>query len=170
LPIEPTILAQPELLPQMDKSLPLGDPTSTSLIPSAGPGSGGGIGTGKGGGVGPGRGLGYGPGEGGNTGGGSFAIGGGDNAVRSKPQFLFLPRPDWTEEGRRNRIQGQVLLSATFGADGQVKEIRVIRGLGYGLDEKAIEAAKLIRFIPARDLNGRPIDYRMSIKVDFRLL
>lgn len=170
LPVEPTILAQPELLPKMDNSLPLGDPTSTSLIPSAGPGSGGGIGTGRGGGVGPGRGLGYGPGEGGNTGGGSFAIGGGDGAVRSKPQFLFLPRPDWTEEGRRNRIQGQVLLSATFGADGQVKDIRVIRGLGYGLDEKAIEAAKLIKFIPARDFNGRYIDYRMNIKVDFRLL
>lgn len=168
LPVEPTLMAQPELLPQMDRSLQLGDPTSISMIPSTGPGSHGGMGTGSEGGVGPGRGPGYGPGEGGGTGGGRFQVGGGN--IRSRPQILNSPRPDWTEEARRNRIQGQVLLSATFGADGRVRDIRVIRGLGYGLDEKAIEAAKLIKFIPARDLNGRPIDYRMTIRVDFRLL
>lgn len=168
LPVEPTIRAQPELLPQMDRTLPLGDPTSISMIPSAGPGSGGGIGTGSGGGVGPGRGIGYGPGEGWNTGGGRAQLGGGN--VRSRPQILNRPRPDWTEEARRNRIQGVVLLSATFGADGVVRDIRVLRGLGYGLDEKAIEAAKRIRFIPARDLQGRPIDYRLTIRVEFRLL
>jgi protein TonB len=171
LPVEPTIMAQPELLPQMDKNLPLGDPNSTSLIPSAGPGSGDGIGTGKGGGVGPGSGIGYGPGEGWNTGGGQPGIGGGDGSrARSRPQILTRPRPDWTEEARRNRIQGEVVLSATFGADGTVREIRVIRGLGYGLDEKAIEAARLIKFIPAKDVNGRAVDVRMNIKVDFRLL
>jgi TonB family protein len=170
LPVEPTIMAQPELLPQTNRNLPFGDPTSISLIPSAGPGSGGGIGTGRGGGVGPGSGPGYGPGEGGNTGGGRFGIGGGDRAVRSRPQILNQPRPDWTEEARRNRIQGEVLLSATFAADGEVRNIRIVRGLGYGLDEKAIEAAKLIRFVPARDPSGNSIDYRMTIRVDFRLL
>jgi TonB family protein len=170
LPVEPTIMVQPELLPKTDKNLQLGDPTSISMIPSSGSGSGGGIGTGRGGGVGPGKGPGYGPGEGGNTGGGRFGIGGGDSTVRSQPQLLNKPRPDWTEEARRNRIQGEVLLSATFGSDGQVRDVRVIRGLGYGLDEKAIEAAKLIRFVPARDFNGRSIDFRMSIRVDFRLL
>jgi len=90
--------------------------------------------------------------------------------VRSRPQVLNQPRPDWTEEARRNRIQGEVLLSATFAADGEVRNIRIVRGLGYGLDEKAIEAAKLIRFVPARDPSGNPIDYRMTIRVDFRLL
>jgi periplasmic protein TonB len=171
LPTEPTIMAQPELLPQTNKNLPFGDPTSISMIPSAGPGSGGGIGTGKGGGVGSGRGIGYGPGEGWNTGGGGPAVGGGDGrTARIQPQILTRPRPDWTEEARRNRIQGEVFLSATFGADGQIREIRVIRGLGYGLDEKAIEAAKLIKFVPARDINGQSVDVRMSIRVDFRLL
>lgn len=171
LPVEPTIQAQPELLPQMAQNLPLGDPTSLSTIPSAGPGSGGGIGTGRGGGVGPGRGVGYGPGEGWNVGGGQPRIGGGDQSLAaSQPQILNKPRPDWTEEARRNRIQGRVVLSATFGADGIVRDIRVVRGLGYGLDEKAIEAAKKIQFIPARDARGRPIDYRLTIYVDFTLL
>lgn len=172
LPVEPTIMAQPELIPKMDPNLPLGDPSSRSMIPSDGPGSGGGIGTGKGGGVGSGDGLGVGPGRGYNIGGGDPSLGGGDRdrMVQSRPQILNRPRPDWTEEARRNRIQGEVILSATFAADGTVREIRVIRGLGYGLDEKAIEAAKLIKFIPARDHMGRPIDFRQSIRVDFRLL
>jgi TonB family protein len=168
LPVLPTIMAQPELLPKLDLSLPLGDPTSHSSIPSSGPGSGGGIGTGQGGGVGPGRGVGYGPGEGWNTGGGAPRLGGGD--IASRPIITFKPRPEWTEEARRNRIQGVVVLSATFGADGKIKHVRVIRGLGYGLDEKAIEAALRIRFVPARDARGNPVDWRGTIYVEFHLL
>jgi TonB family protein len=170
LPVLPTVQAQPELIPQTNQNLPFGDPTSVSMIPSAGPGSGGGIGTGSGGGVGPGRGVGVGPGEGWNTGGGSPRIGGGDRPARTGPQILNNPRPDWTEEARRNRIQGEVWLDVIFGADGQVRGVRIVRGLGYGLDEKAIEAAKLIKFVPARDLNGNPVDYRQRIKVTFTLL
>jgi TonB family protein len=175
LPVEPTIQAQPELLPQMSADLPLGDPSSRSMIPSAGPGSGGGIGTGRGGGVGPGKGTGYGPGEGWNVGGGQPRVGGGDESSRqrlaaSRPQILNKPRPDWTEEARQARIQGQVVLSATFGADGAVRNIRLVRGLGYGLDEKAIEAARLLKFVPARDAQGRPMDYRLTIYVEFTLL
>ncbi len=168
LPVLPTIMAQPELLPKLDLSLPLGDPTSRASVPSSGPGSGGGIGTGHGGGVGPGRGVGYGPGEGWNTGGGEPRIGGGD--IASRPIITFKPRPEWTEEARRNRIEGIVVLSATFAADGTVKHIRVLRGLGYGLDEKAIEAASRIRFIPARDARGNPVDWRGTIYVEFHLL
>ena len=168
LPVLPTIMAQPELLPKLDLSLPLGDPTSRSSIPSSGPGTGGGIGTGSGGGVGPGQGVGYGPGEGWNTGGGAPRIGGGDLA--SRPVITFKPRPEWTEEARRNRIEGTVVLSATFGADGRIKHVRILRGLGYGLDEKAIEAALKIRFIPARDARGNPIDWRGVIYVEFHLL
>jgi TonB family protein len=168
LPVLPTIMAQPELLPKVDLSLPLGDPTSRSSALSSGPGSGGGIGTGHGGGVGPGHGVGYGPGEGWNTGGGEPKVGGGD--IASRPVITFKPRPEWTEEARRNRIQGVVILSATFGADGRVKHVRVLRGLGYGLDEKAIEAALKIRFIPARDIRGNPIDWRGTIYVEFHLL
>ncbi|HXF05787.1 MAG TPA: energy transducer TonB [Blastocatellia bacterium] len=168
LPVLPTIMAQPELLPKLDLSLPLGDPTSRSSVPSSGPGSGGGIGTGQGGGVGPGRGVGYGPGEGWNTGGGEPRIGGGD--IASRPIITFKPRPEWTEEARRNRIQGVVVLSATFAADGRIKNVRIVRGLGYGLDEKAIEAALRIRFIPARDARGNPVDWRGTIHVEFNLL
>ncbi len=119
--------------------------------------------------MGPGKGTGDGPGEGWNTGGGDPRLGGGTGA-RSKPVILNNPRPDWTEEARKNRIQGRVVLSVTFAAEGIVKDIRIVRGLGYGLDEKAIEAAKQIRFEPARDVNGRPIDFRSTVHVDFNLL
>jgi TonB family protein len=61
-------------------------------------------------------------------------------------------------------------LSATFAADGRIKNVRILRGLGYGLDEKAIEAALRIRFIPARDARGNPIDWRGTIQVEFNLL
>lgn len=171
LPVEPTIQVQPDLLPPPDRTLPLGLPDSLAMVPSAGPGSGGGIGSGRGGGVGPGHGTGYGPGEGWNTGGGSARLGGGDGAaIGQKVRILFLPRPDWTEEARRNRIQGKVLLNALFTTEGQVRDIQVVRGLGYGLDEMAIDAARRIRFNPATDPSGRPISVRMTVAVDFRLL
>jgi TonB family protein len=63
-----------------------------------------------------------------------------------------------------------VTLSASFGADGVVRNSRVIKGLGYGLDEKAIEAAKLIKFEPAKGPDGRPAPVRAVINVEFNLL
>ncbi|MBI3949447.1 MAG: TonB family protein [Acidobacteria bacterium] len=74
--------------------------------------------------------------------------------LRHGPQILSRPRPDWTEEAKRDHVQGDVVLSAVFGADGVVREIRVIRGLGYGLDEKAVEAVQKIQFLPAQDSQG----------------
>lgn len=86
------------------------------------------------------------------------------------PQIIFSPKPEWTEEARRSGIQGEVVLSAVFAVEGTVREIRLVRGLGYGLDEKAIQAAKRIKFIPARGPHGRPASVRAVIRVAFTLL
>jgi hypothetical protein len=136
IPMVETIMVQDVLLPKMDQNLPIGDLTSSSLIPSDGPGTCGGIGTGDNGGIGPGEDQGYGPGKKGGTGGGEFKLGGTNRPARTGPQILNNPRPDWTEEARRNRIQGEVWLDVIFAADRQVRIVRVVRGLGYGLDEK----------------------------------
>lgn len=87
---------------------------------------------------------------------------------RSHPQILSVPRPELTDEARQHQVTGEVVLSAVLGADGVVRDVRVLRGLGYGLDEKAVEAVKKIRFIPAEDPPGHPIDYSMTIRVQFQ--
>ncbi|HXF06748.1 MAG TPA: energy transducer TonB [Blastocatellia bacterium] len=146
-------------LPSLDTRTQITAPFSYGPV-EAPPGTGG---TGGGNGAGEGRGIGdySGPSVGeGIAGRGGFG----------HPIITFKPRPEWTEEARRNRIQGTVELSATFGADGVVRNIRVLKGLGYGLDEKAIEAAKMIKFIPARGPDGRPASVRATIKVEFNLL
>jgi protein TonB len=142
-------------IPQ-DQSLPIGDifaPPNYSM--SSGPGSGGGIGTGRGTGVGSGTGPGVGPGSGGGMGGG---IGGGigsgvgpyvvGNGVKP-PEVLFQPLPAYTEEARKARAEGIVLIQAIIRKDGTVDSFKVLRGLGYGLDESAINTiATKWRFRP----------------------
>ncbi len=146
-------------LPSLDTRMQITSPFSFGPV-EAPPGTGG---TGGGNGAGEGRGIGDASGE--SVGEGIAGRGG-----YGRPIITYKPRPEWTEEARRNRIQGVVVLSATFGADGVVRNIRVIRGLGYGLDEKAIEAAKQIKFIPARGPDGRPASVRATINVEFNLL
>ncbi|HZS46026.1 MAG TPA: TonB family protein [Blastocatellia bacterium] len=172
LPVAPTIQVNPQLIPPQNPNMPIGLPTGVVGPPSDGPGSGGGIGSGKGGGIGPGDGTGYGPGHGKGTGGGEYSEGGGDGdsgPITSKLQLLSNPRPDYTEEARKNKITGTVLVEATFRADGKIAGARVVRGLGYGLDEKAIEAVMKISFRPA-ERNGKPVSIKQNIKVSFTLL
>jgi periplasmic protein TonB len=162
-------------IPQ-DQSLPIGDitaPPNGSL--SSGPGSGGGIGTGRGTGVGSGTGAGVGPGSGGGMGGGSGGgIGSGvgpyvvGNGVKA-PQVLFQPLPAYTEEARKARAEGIVLIQAIIRKDGTVDSFKVLRGLGYGLDESAINTiATKWRFRPGT-FNGAPVDVQANIEVSFRL-
>lgn len=163
LAVEPTVVVPPELrLPQTG---PLGDPLSSILgPPSNGPGSGGGIGSGSGGGVGSGRGPGVGPGWGGGIGGGVYRVGGGVSA----PRLIYGPDPEFSEEARKAKYQGTVVLWAIVGTDGRVHEIRVQQSLGMGLDEKAIEAVRVWRFEPARK-NGQPVAVQVNVEVNFRL-
>ena len=82
--------------------------------------------------------------------------------------ILSVPRPVYTAEGRANRIQGVVLLQVIFTADGQVQVGRVVRGLGYGLDQAAEDAARQIRFRPATK-DGRPVDFSAIARIVFEL-
>ncbi|HEX8711994.1 MAG TPA: energy transducer TonB [Terracidiphilus sp.] len=82
--------------------------------------------------------------------------------------ILSVPRPVYTAEGRANRIQGVVLLQVDFTASGQVQVERVVKGLGYGLDQAATDAARQIQFRPAtRD--GRPVDSTAIARIVFEL-
>ncbi|MCI0627448.1 MAG: energy transducer TonB, partial [Acidobacteria bacterium] len=141
-----------------------GDPLAGSLIPSGGPGSGGGIGTGSGGGVGSGYGPGVGPGRGGGTGGGVFRIGGNVSA----PACIYCPDPEYSEEARKARHQGVVVLWAVVDENGRPTQIRVQKSLGLGLDEAAIRAVQNWRFRPAERF-GKPVPVYMAIEVDFHL-
>jgi len=163
LAAEPTVVVPPEIrLPQLG---PLGDPLSSVLgPPSNGPGSGGSIGSGSGGGVGSGRGPGVGPGSGGGIGGGVYRIGGGVSA----PRLIYGPDPEFSEEARKAKYQGTVVLWVIVGTDGRTHEIRVQRSLGMGLDEKAMEAVRVWRFEPARK-NGQPVAVQVNVEVNFRL-
>lgn len=164
LPMEPTIIAPPEAVPQVAMNQ-YGDPLAKLGLPSNGPGSGGGIGTGSGGGVGPGRGAGYGPGSGGGVGGGVYRIGGGVSA----PKLIFKVEPEYSEEARKAKFQGTVVLYVVVDEKGNPKDLKVVRPLGLGLDQKAIEAVSKWRFNPGLK-DGKPVPVAAQIEVNFRLL
>src|SRR2546425_1739377 len=184
LPMPATLDADPALFPPDTRNLNYGDPKSKSTTPSSGSGTGNGIGDGKGGGVGPGSGSGYGPGEGGNTGGGPRREGGGGPGgggggtdynkifsgkdVTSKARVLEKPEPTYTEAARKNQITGTVTLRAVFSAGGSVTNISAVSRLPDGLTEKAIAAAKQIRFVPATK-DGRPVSQWMELQYNFNL-
>jgi len=164
LVVEQTVIA-PQLanLPQLSM-LQIGDPLGVPGPPSSGPGSGGGIGNGNGRGVGTGSGPGVGPGSGGGIGGGTFRVGGGVSA----PTIVSRVEPQYSEEARKARYQGTVVLEAIVRRDGTVDIVRVVRSLGFGLDENAIRALKQWRFRPGM-MNGQPVDISLNIEVNFNL-
>jgi periplasmic protein TonB len=154
LMVEPTVVADMRIPP----SAQLGDPLSKLVVPSNGIGVGGGIGSGDGGGVGSGHG---GPG----VGPGYFTPG--VNGV-SAPRAIFTPEPEFSEEARKSKYQGVVVLTAIVGVDGRVHNPRVSRSLGMGLDEKALEIVKQWKFDPGKK-DGRPVPVEMSLEISFNL-
>ncbi len=165
LTMEPTIIAPPDTpLPNINAKN-YGDPFGKNGPLSNGPGFGGGIGSGSGGGVGPGKGGGVGPGEGGGFGGGAFKVGGGVSA----PSLLQKVEPEYSEEARKAKYLGTVVLAVVVTPEGTASQIRVQQSLGLGLDEKAIEAVKKWRFRPGMK-DGRPVPVAATIEVNFRLL
>jgi TonB family protein len=162
-----------------------GDPRSQNTVASNGPGDGGGIGTHSGLGIGDGDGDGFGPGRKGNIGGGDKAPGGGkrgggccDNAngeeifrastVSQRARVLAKPEPQYTEEARRNQITGTVVLRVVFSKSGEVTNIRAVNSLPFGLTERAIAAARQIRFVPATKDN-LPVSVHMQLEYNFNL-
>jgi TonB family protein len=182
LPVAASVVADPMLVPPDARVLPYGDYKSKSTDPSSGPGSGNGIGSGTGTGVGPGEGGGVGPGRGGNIGGGDRNDGGGGpggggggydrifsgREVTSKARLLAKPEPQYTEDARKNQIVGTVVLKVVFASNGSVSNIRTVSGLPYGLTERAIAAARQIKFVPATK-DGHPVSMWMQLEYNFNL-
>ena len=165
LQVEPTLLGPPQLkLPQMASNMPWGDPQGVLGPPSNGPGTGGGIGSGEGTGIGSGKGGGLGPGEGGGFGGGPYSVG---NGI-SPPIPIYKPEPAYSEEARKAKYQGTVVLWIVVDAQGNVTDPKVVRPLGLGLDEKALETVRTWKFKPALR-NGTPVPVRVIVEVSFRL-
>jgi len=166
LPMDPSLLGPPDLKVQNPALNNMGDPMAAAVNMSGGPGGGGGIGTGEMGGVGSGSGGGLGPGEGGGTGGGAFRAG--VNGV-GLPVCLYCPYPQYSDEARKAKYQGTVVLEVTITPDGRAIDIRIVKGPGLGLEEKAIEAVKGWKFKPAAGPNGKIVAARVPIEVTFRL-
>jgi TonB family protein len=83
-------------------------------------------------------------------------------------EITSKPNPAYTQEARQLKLEGEVLIEVVFGANGQLRVNRVIRGLGHGLDESALAAANMMRFRPAMR-NGVPVDSTAVVHVEFRL-
>lgn len=128
------------------------------------PGTGSGVGTGAGIGVGEGTGRGVGPGQGAGIGGGPYRPGSGVEP----PGLLREVKPDYTEQARRMGLEGEVLLEIVVGPDGGVSSIQVLRRLGAGLDERAVEAVRQWRFTPALR-HGDPVAVMVEVAVEFKL-
>jgi TonB family protein len=166
LPEPPAINVQKELqLP--DNNMPMiGMHNSSNVqLASAGSGNGSGMGTGAGGGLGSGRGNGYGPGYGGNAGGGVYNIGGGI----SNPVLIHEEEAEFSDEARRAKYQGVCLVALIVDAQGNPQNIHVVRSLGMGLDEKAMEAVRKYKFKPALKDGRTPVAVYATVEVDFHL-
>jgi TonB family protein len=165
LAVTPNLLGAPELHPPSPQMPNWGNPLSTIVNDSDGPGHGGGIGTNCCGGIGDGGpGAGYGP--------GNRSGWGGPDAGKSgygTPICVFCPQPSFSREAVDAKIQGSIFIEAVISRDGRTQQIRVLHGLGYGLDENAREIVRTWRFRPALGPDGRAADVRMVIELAFRL-
>ncbi|MBV9146248.1 MAG: energy transducer TonB, partial [Acidobacteria bacterium] len=162
LAVEQTVMVPPQV--KLNQQGQIGSLTSVLNVPSNGTGYGAGVGEGCCGGLGAGNGRGIGPGEGAGIGGGIFQVGGGV----SPPKLKYKVDPDFSEEARKAKHQGTVLLSIIIGPDGKVRDPHVVQSLGLGLDEKAMEAVRTWLFEPAMK-DGRPVAVAVQIEVNFRL-
>lgn len=141
----------------------LPEPT-TEVADSRGPGTKGGVGTGDGSGLGSGNGSGIGEGEGGGTGGGPYRPGSGI----TPPGLLHEVKPDYTEDARRLGVRGDVVMEIVVRRDGRVGDVRVLQGLGHGLDERAVAAVRGWTFSPATR-HGTPVDVIVEVAMEFKL-
>ena len=165
LTIEPSIIADPEItVPQLNLAQ-FGDPHGVVGPPSPGRGKGGGIGDGEGTGVGPGQGPGAGPGRDGGIASGHSGFQG----SLTEPVLLWKAEPEYSEEARKAKLQGSVLMRVEIDTRGQVQNMVIAQGLGLGLDERAMDAVRRWKF-RAGMRNGKPVITSALIQVTFRLL
>jgi protein TonB len=179
-PPDPPDPPKPDPLPELEPLPPVAVPVveapaneqdkaglpepSTEVAESRGPGDNGGVGAGEGTGLGDGEGSGIGEGEGGGIGGGPYRPGSGV----LPPTVLREVRPDYTEEARRRGVRGDVVMEIVVRRNGTVGEVRVLQGLGYGLDERAVAAVRQWTFNPATR-RGQPVDVMVEVAMEFKL-
>ena len=90
------------------------------------------------------------------------------NQVEQRARLVFKPEPQYTEEARRNQITGTVMLRVIFASSGEVVQIQAVRTLPFGLTERAIAAARQIKFVPAMK-GGQPVSVHMQLEYNFNL-
>jgi periplasmic protein TonB len=162
LAVEQTVMVPPQV--KLTQAGQVGSLTSVLTVPSNGTGYGSGVGESCCGGVGAGNGRGVGPGDTAGIGGGIFQVGGGV----APPRIKYQTEPEFSEEARKAKHQGTVVVRATVGPDGRIHNPHVVRSLGLGLDEKAIESVNQWLFEPAVK-DGRKVAVYVDIEVNFRL-
>ena len=175
-PVQPKVEPAPEPLPSRVLVAPVVAAATNAadregviekpraVAESQGSGTGGGAGSGQGTGNGEGLGSGIGDGSGGGTGGGPFRPGSGIEP----PRLLREVKADYTDEGRRRNVTGDVVLEIVVRHDGSVGDVRVLQGLGSGLDQRAVAAVRQWRFDPARR-KGAAVDVIVEVAVEFSL-
>ena len=164
-PVEQLIIPAQTLTAGKDYQAGIIDPARPSS--SQGPGTNGGAGRGSDGGIGPDRGLGFGPGS-------VAGIGGGDGyrpgSGLTPPVEIYVPKPQYTADAMRARIQGQVWIECVVQTNGICTNTRVVRSLDptFGLDQEAVRAARLFRFRPGTR-RGEPVPVLVTIELTFAL-
>lgn len=153
---DPTIEVQKDLKMANNTMPNFGMPNSPLVGTSMGNGHGTGIGSGSG--------SGFGPGTGGNYGGGLRRIGGGVSA----PVLIYQVDPEFSEEARKAKFMGIVTIGLIVDAQGRPQNVHVVRGVGMGLDEKAVEAVKQYKFKPAMEA-GKPVPVELNVEVNFQI-
>jgi len=164
--VTPALLGPPGLKIDSPNMNNWGDPLSSVLNDSAGPGSGNGIGSGHGNGIGNGIGDGFGHGLRWGVGDGLPSVG---QPGYSDVACEYCPPAQFSEEAVKARYEGVVFLSVIVTADGRPIDIHVSKGLGMSLDEKAVEAVRKWRFRPSLGPDGKPTAVRATIEVQFHL-
>jgi protein TonB len=153
---DPTIEVQKDLKMANNNMPNIGMPNSPLIGTSMGNGSGSGLGSGNG--------SGLGPGSGGNYGGGLRKIGGGV----STPELIYKVDPEFSEEARKAKFMGIVLVNLIVDQNGNPQNVHILRGVGMGLDEKAVEAVRQYKFKPAREA-GKPVAVELNVEVNFQI-
>ena len=168
----PPPLKAPVVIPKLEPPLPAIDVIipDTITLPNIGMSNSpnvklGSLGNGTGTGIGSGDGSGYGPGSGGGTGGGLYRVGG----AISQPVPLNNVEAEFSDEARRAKYQGVCLISVIVDAQGNPQNPRVVRALGMGLDEKALEAVRKYKFKPALKDGKTPVPVMINVEINFRL-
>lgn len=161
----PAAIVMPKNIKIPDNMPNVGMPQSPQVaMASQGDGSNGGFGSASGGGIGSGIGGGLGSGQGAGYGGGVMSVGGGVTA----PQLIHSVEPDFTEQARAARLQGQVAIQLIVDANGNPEDMQVVHHLGMGLDQKALQAVEQYRFRPAM-YHGHAVPVRLIVEVNFHL-